>query len=230
MEGISQFLHTLKDPRSLEQLIQWGGYLILAAIIFAETGLLVGFFLPGDSLLVTAGFLAAQPALSGHLNIVVLIVLLCVAAIAGNGVGYWVGVKVGPPLFARPNSRLFNREHLQKTQAFYEKHGGKAIILARFVPIVRTFVPVVAGVARMDYRLYMKYNLWSGMGWVTSMCLLGYGLGTLGQRFAFIKDHIEIVVLAVVFLSLVPGFLHILKERRHKSVPAAQPRETTSVR
>jgi membrane-associated protein len=229
MEGISHFLHTLKDPKALEQLIQWGGYLILVAIIFAETGLLIGFFLPGDSLLVTAGFLAAQPAFSGHLNLVTMTLLLSVAAIAGNAVGYWIGFKVGPPLFARPDSRLFKREHLRKTQAFYEQHGGKAIILARFVPIVRTFVPVVAGVARMNYRLYMTYNVWSGIGWVTSMCLLGYALGRLGQRFAFIKDHIEIVVLAIVFLSLIPAILHVVKERRHKAEPASQPRETTHV-
>jgi membrane-associated protein len=230
MDGIGQFLHSLKDPKALEQLIQWGGYLILVAIIFAETGLLLGFFLPGDSLLVTAGFLAAQPPFSDHLNILVLIVLLCLAAIIGNATGYWVGFKVGPRLFARPDSRLFKREHLRKTHAFYEKHGGKAVILARFVPIVRTFVPVVAGVARMDYRTYMTYNVWSGMGWVTSMCLLGYGLGKLGQRFAFVKDHVELVVLAVVFLSLLPGLLHVIQERRRQHQPEPQSRETTGVR
>src|SRR5262249_39467243 len=168
-----------------------------------------------DSLLVTAGFLAAQPELSGSLNIVTLTLLLCVAAILGQTVGYWIGLKAGPPLFARPDSRLFKREYLQRTKEFYAKHGGKAVVIARFMPIVRTFVPIVAGVAQMDFRSFMLYNLWGGIGWVTSMCLLGYGLGRLGQQFAPIKDHIEIVVLAVIFLSLLPGILHFVKERRH---------------
>jgi membrane-associated protein len=195
-------------------LIRWGGYAVLAAIVFAETGLLIGFFLPGDSLLVTAGFVAAQPELSGNLSIATLVVLLCVAAILGQAVGYWIGFKAGPPLFARQNSRLFKQEHLQKANAFYEKYGGKTIVLARFMPIVRTFVPIVAGVAQMNYRTFMVYNIWGGIGWVTSMCLLGYGLGTLGQRFAPVKDHIEIIILFVIFLSLLPGILHVVKERR----------------
>ena len=122
-------------------------------------------------------------------------------------------------LFRSPNSRLFRQEHLQKTKAFYEQHGGKTIVLARFMPIVRTFVPIVAGVARMNYRDFMLYNLWGGIGWVTSMCLLGYGLGRLGQRFAAVKEHIDLVIVAVIVLSLLPGLLHFLKERRNSAHP-----------
>ena len=203
MHLISQFFHHL---HSLRDLIQWGGLFVLVAIIFAETGLLVGFFLPGDSLLVTAGLFAA----TGQLSLGWLLPALTVAAIAGNAVGYWIGQKAGPRLFSRPDSRLFKRENLLKTQRFYEKHGAKTMVLSRFVPIIRTFAPVVAGMAGMPFGRFMAYNLWGGIGWVCSMCLLGY---FLGNTIPGIDRHIDIVIVVVVALSLLPVAIHALKER-----------------
>jgi membrane-associated protein len=175
-------------------------------IIFAETGLLVGFFLPGDSLLVTAGLFAA----TGNLRLEWIIPSLAAAAIAGNAAGYWIGRKTGPHLFSRPDSRLFKRENLLKTQRFYEKHGAKTMVLSRFVPIIRTFAPVVAGVAGMPFREFMLYNIWGGIGWVCSMCLLGY---FLGNSVPHIEQHIDKVIIAVVALSLLPVAIHAYRER-----------------
>jgi membrane-associated protein len=213
MEAISEFFHRL---HSLEDLIRWGGLVVLVAIVFAETGLLVGFFLPGDSLLITAGLFAAR----GDLPIVWLLLSLSLAAVLGDTVGYWFGNKTGPRLFARPDSRFFRREHLLKTQAFYEKHGGKTIILARFVPLVRTFAPVVAGVAGMAYGRFMAFNVWGGIGWVFSMCLTGYLLG----RFFPGMDRpgaIEKLILLVIVLSVLPIVFHAHKERRQARTAAA---------
>lgn len=203
MHLISQFFHHL---HSLRDLIQWGGLFVLVAIIFAETGLLVGFFLPGDSLLVTAGLFAA----TGQLSLGWLLPALTLAAIAGNAVGYWIGQKAGPRLFSRPDSRLFKRENLLKTQRFYEKHGAKTMVLSRFVPIIRTFAPVVAGMAGMPFGRFMAYNLWGGIGWVCGMCLLGY---FLGNAIPGIDRHIDIVIVVVVALSLLPVAIHAFKER-----------------
>jgi membrane-associated protein len=179
---------------------------VLVGIIFAETGLLIGFFLPGDSLLVTAGLFAA----TGTLQIGWLLPALTAAAIAGNASGYWIGRKAGPPLFSRPDSRFFKRENLLKTQQFYEKHGGKTIVLSRFVPIIRTFAPVVAGAAEMPFGSFMLYNVWGGIGWVCGMCLLGY---FLGNSVPHIEQHIDLVIVGVVVLSLVPVAVHAYRER-----------------
>jgi membrane-associated protein len=203
MQLISDFFHHL---HSLPDLIRWGGPFVLMAIIFAETGLLVGFFLPGDSLLVTAGLFAA----TGDLPLGWMLLGLTLAAIAGNAAGYWIGRKAGPPLFSRPDSRLFKRENLLKTQRFYERHGAKTIVLSRFVPIIRTFAPVVAGVAGMPFRQFMAYNNWGGIGWVCSLVLLGY---FLGNSVPHIEQHIDKVILVVVALSLLPVAIHALKER-----------------
>jgi membrane-associated protein len=198
---------------SLEDLIRWGGYLVLLSIVFAETGLLIGFFLPGDSLLIVAGLFAAR----GHLDILLLILLLSAAAIVGDTVGYWFGNKTGPRLFARPNSRWFKREHLLKTQEFYEKHGGITIVLARFIPLLRTFAPIVAGVAGMEYRRFVAYNIFGGIGWVTTMTLVGYWLGS---RFtpAQLDRYLHLIIGAVIFLSILPPILHAAKERRRSRV------------
>ena len=211
-----EFLHKLHGE-GLNDLIRWGGYAILFAIVFAETGLLIGFFLPGDSLLFVAGTLAA--AYPDQLNIGVLIVLLCIAAITGDAVGYMIGRKVGTSLFNRPDSRFFKREHLLKTQAFYDKHGPKTIVLARFVPIVRTFAPTVAGVAGMSYRTFATYNILGGIGWITSMSLLGYFLGNV----PWVKENFEKAVIGIIFLSILPMIIHFVQERRskHESVAAA---------
>ena len=154
---------------SLDDLIRWGGYVVLFAIVFTETGLLVGFFLPGDSLLITAGVVAA----AGGLNIWWLNVLLIVAAITGDSVGYAIGARLGPRLFTRPKSLLFNPRHIERTRAFYARHGAKTIVIARFVPIIRTFAPVVAGVGQMEYHRFLFYNVAGGVGWVTSMTWAG---------------------------------------------------------
>jgi membrane-associated protein len=205
MQSILQFFHHL---HSLPELIRWGGLVVLTIIIFAETGLFIGFFLPGDSLLVTAGLFAAR----GDLSIVSLLLCATVAAILGHGVGYWFGQKAGEHLYGRPDSRLFKRRHLEKTRAFYVKHGAKTIVLSRFVPLVRTFAPIVAGVAHMPYGRFMLYNIVGGIGWVFSMCLLGY---FLGRRIPGIEQHIDKVIIVVVALSLLPVVIHAYRERAH---------------
>lgn len=206
MQAFLDFVHTLRDPSAL---VAWGGYVGLTIIIFAETGLLIGFFLPGDSLLVTAGLLASQTD-RFNLNVFVLGVLLSVASILGNSVGYYIGKVSGPRLFTRENSLLFNRKHLERARVFYERHGGKTIVLARFMPIVRTFVPVVAGMGQMQYRRYTVYNIIGGLAWIWSMLFIGY---FLGRYIPGIGDHIEIVILVVIFLSLLPGIIAWLRNR-----------------
>ncbi|HVF85758.1 MAG TPA: VTT domain-containing protein [Abditibacteriaceae bacterium] len=212
------FLRDLINPQTLAN----GGYALLFLIVFAETGLLIGFFLPGDSLLFVAGALAAVPATS-HLNIAVLIPLLCVAAIVGDAVGYLIGRKLGPALFSREDSRFFKRAHLQKTQAFYEKHGPKTIVMARFVPIVRTFAPTVAGAAGMNYKSFATYNVLGGCGWVFICCLLGYFLGNIPA----VKNNFEKAVILIVLLSILPIFIHWLQERKAGNRDAALSATTT---
>ncbi|MBI2371477.1 MAG: VTT domain-containing protein [Deltaproteobacteria bacterium] len=191
---------------SLEELIRWGGYLVLVAIVFAETGLLIGFFLPGDSLLVTAGLLAS----TGALDIRLLNLLLSAAAIAGDSVGYYIGHKSGPRIFTREKSLLFARDHLVRTKAFYEKHGGKTIVIARFVPIIRTFAPVVAGVGQMAYRRFVSYNVFGGIFWVGSMTLVGY---FLGRTIPAVQDYIHVVIAIVIVLSILPGVFEVVRAR-----------------
>lgn len=206
-----QFLYDLATGMySLDALIRWGGYIGLVLIVFTETGLLVGFFLPGDSLLITAGLVAA----TGALNIWWVNVLLVIAAVVGDSVGYAIGARMGPRLFTRPKSLLFNPRHVERTRAFYARHGAKTIVIARFVPLVRTFAPVVAGVAGMEYRRFLLYNVAGGVGWVTSMTWAGY---LLGQTVPNISEHIHIVVAIIIVLSLIPIAIEILKERRRRS-------------
>jgi membrane-associated protein len=192
---------------ALDDLVRWGGYVVLAAIVFTETGLLFGFFLPGDSLLVTAGVVAA----AGHLNIWWLNALLAVAAVVGDSVGYAIGWRLGPRLFTRPRSRLFNPRHVERTRAFYARYGAKTIVIARFVPIVRTFAPVVAGVGQMEYRRFVFYNVAGGVGWVTSMTWAGF---LLGQVVPDLGRRLHIVVVIVILLSLVPIAIEVIRERR----------------
>jgi membrane-associated protein len=195
---------------SLDDLIRWGGYAVLFAIVFTETGLLVGFFLPGDSLLITAGIVAA----AGGLNIWWLNVILIVAAITGDSVGYAIGVRLGPRLFTRPQSLLFNPRHVERTRVFYARHGPKTIVIARFVPLIRTFAPVVAGVGQMEYRRFIFYNVAGGIGWVTSMTWAGYGLGRVIPN---LGSYIHLVVGIVIVLSVIPIVIEILRERRRRS-------------
>jgi membrane-associated protein len=205
-----EFLHDLaRGAYSLDSLIQWGGYGVLFAIVFAETGLLVGFFLPGDSLLITAGLVAS----AGGLNIWWLNAVLIVAAVVGDSVGYAIGRRLGPRVFTREKSLLFNPVHVERTRRFYERYGPKTIVIARFVPIVRTFAPVLAGVGEMEYRRFVFYNVAGGVGWVVSMTCAGYSMG----QFPVIASNIHIVVVVVIVLSLVPIAVELLRERRRQS-------------
>jgi membrane-associated protein len=183
---------------SLREIVIWGGYIGLFAIIFAETGLLIGFFLPGDSLLVTAGLYAAA---TGELDPAILIAVLSVAAVSGDATGYWIGLRAGHSLYARPQSRFFRRDHLIKTREFYEKYGGITIVVARFMPFARTFAPVVAGIGEMRYRRFALFNIFGGVGWVVSMTLLGFYLGT---AIPGIEEKIEYVIGIVVLISILP--------------------------
>jgi membrane-associated protein len=210
-----EFFYGLLDGSvSLADLIRWGGYLVLVAIVFCETGLLVGFFLPGDSLLITAGLVAA----AGSLDIWLLNLLLIPAAIIGDSVGYAIGYRAGPRLFTKEQSLLFSRKHLLRTREFYEKYGGKTIVLARFIPLLRTFAPVVAGIGQMRYRRFLFYNVFGGFLWVASLTWAGYLLGTLIPD---ISRYIHIVVLVVILLSMVPVVVELWKARRR--APAVKP-------
>jgi membrane-associated protein len=226
MESISELLQQVREylnPKVIiELLLAKGGlfvYFGLVFIVFAETGLAVGFFLPGDSLLVVAGLFAA----AGKLNLALLLVILFIAAVVGDAVGYYTGARLGPRLFKRQKSLLFRPSHLQRAHAFYEKYGGKTIVIARFVPIVRTFAPIVAGAAEMPYRRFVVFNGAGGFLWVSSMLLSGYFLGSLlKSKFGIdLDEHIEWVVIVVVLLSLMPPFIEYLKSRREKSRAAA---------
>jgi len=204
MESIREFIHFITDVRGL---VQTGGYVALAIIVFAETGLMIGFFLPGDSLLVTAGLFAAK----GDLDIVVLNVLLITCAILGDATGYFIGKRLGPALFRKEDSFLFKKKHLIATHEFYERHGGKTIIIARFVPIIRTFAPVVAGMANMGYRRFAAFNIIGGVAWVFSMTMVGYSLIKI---FPQAEKHIHIIIVVVIFVSMLPGVIEFLRQRR----------------
>jgi membrane-associated protein len=196
------------DPTHL---INTFGLIGMMIILFAECGLLIGFFLPGDSLLFTGGLLIADGLIA---PLWVALILLPIAAVAGNLVGYWIGRKAGPALFDRPDSRLFKRKHLDRAHEFFERNGGKTIILARFVPIVRTFATVVAGAARMDFRKFAVYSLIGGILWTISVTLLGYWLGQI----AVVRDHIELFIVGILVLSFVPVAVEALRQRRRSRV------------
>jgi membrane-associated protein len=210
---VTELLALLPQFPTLEEIIVWGGYVGLFAIIFSETGLLVGFFLPGDSLLVTAGLFAAR----GELDIVLLNVLLIIAAITGDAVGYLIGLRAGHALFNRPQSRWFRRDHLLKTKEFYDKYGGITIIMARFMPFARTFAPVVAGVAEMPYRRFALFNFTGGILWIMSMTLIGY---FLAKTFPGIEKNIEYVIAVVIFLSILPIIIKYIQHKRKNTTAA----------
>lgn len=200
----------------IEATISAVGVLGILAIVFAESGLLIGFFLPGDSLLFTAGFLAQVDILK--VNIHLLVLLIFIAAVLGDSVGYTFGRRVGRKLFTRPNSRLFRQENIQKAEAFYQKHGGKTIILARFVPVVRTFAPVVAGVGNMRYRTFLAYNLIGGLLWAGGITYLGYFLGAWFTSLGLDIDQVILPVVAVIILlSISPALVHLLKDREQRT-------------
>ncbi|MDB5311359.1 MAG: yghB [Gemmataceae bacterium] len=203
------YVEALKQPG-----VMWAAFVAVNLIVFTETGLLIGFLLPGDSLLVVTGIVAR----TADWPLAPLMAALCAMAVFGDTVGYWIGAKAGPAIFNRPSSRFFKREHLLAARAYYDRHGGKTIIIARFIPIIRTFVPVVAGAARMEYRTFLFYNVFGGVGWITSMLMIGYMLDPVlrqvfGPEFEIAK-HIDKVIVLVVGLSVVPLFL---KGYRHWS-------------
>ena len=211
MLSLVDLVRILTSPDRLIQLLSpmftsWLGYALLFAIVFSETGLLVGFFLPGDSLM----FLVGAVAGAGNLNMFVVNLVLMAAAILGDSFGYALGRRTGPAIFDRPDSRWFRREHLARTHAFYEKYGGKTIVYARFVPIVRTFAPFVAGVGKMNYGRFLSFNVFGGIGWVLSMTLAGYNLGNV----AIVRKNFEKVVIGIVLVSVLPMVIHYLRSRR----------------
>ncbi|HNV02996.1 MAG TPA: VTT domain-containing protein [Vicinamibacterales bacterium] len=203
MEHIESFFRFFYN---VPELIRIAGLYGLIAIIFSETGLMVGFFLPGDSLLVTAGLFAAR----GDLNIETLLPALILAAIAGNTTGYWIGNRAGRALYSRPNSFFFRREHLVRAHEFYERHGGKAVTLAQFMPFFRTFTPVVAGAAEMAYRRFITFNVIGAVAWITSMLLTGYYLGRVVPD---LQHRIHLLIAGVIFASLLPALVAWLKEK-----------------
>ena len=214
MHQLVALFHKIYDVQGL---VRFGGLAALTAIIFAETGLLFGFFLPGDSLLVTAGLYCTSVAGEQPLlNIVWLNLAAMTAAIVGDTVGYWIGAKSGPKLFTREQSLFFSRKHLLRTKEFYERHGGKTIIIARFLPFARTFAPIVAGIGQMSYRRFISFNVFGGMGWVASMTLLGFSLGKI---YPPITKQIDKVIIVIIAVSLVPGAISYLLNRK-KSPPA----------
>jgi membrane-associated protein len=203
IDSLRQLLARLYDVRGL---IEWGGPLLVCIIVFVETGMFVGFFLPGDSLLVTAGVFAG----AGHVSLSTLLIFVTLCAIAGDQLGYWIGRVAGQNLYKREDSRFFKKRHLERAHNFYERYGGKTIILARFVPIVRTFCPPVAGAAKMSYSRYLIYDVAGGIVWVWSMTLLGY---TLGRTVPNIDRRIHIVIAVVIIASLIPAAYSAWKAR-----------------
>ncbi len=239
-EQLQKIIMTLIDPRNLRNPaafkaalnqpgVFWASVVAVNLIVFTETGLLLGFLLPGDSLLVVLGVVAYL----SDWNLLLLIGPLCVSAIIGDSVGYWIGSKAGPAIFRRPDSRFFKQAYLQKARDFYDRHGGKTIIIARFIPIVRTFVPVVAGASKMDYRTFLFYNVIGGIAWITSMILFGYFVipladpifqKLLGNPNFTMAAQIDKLVIVVVFLSILPMIIKGYRAwRAHRATPPTPP-------
>jgi membrane-associated protein len=219
LQSLLHFLHSLFDPEGLRELIRTGGPGLICGIVFVETGFFVGFFLPGDSLLITAGIFAAVAAVPIPALLLRWLLPVMACAIAGDQIGYWIGRSAGAALYKRKDSFFFRREHLQRAHDFYEKYGGRAVILARFAPIVRTFCPPVAGAARMPYARYLSYDIFGGIFWVGAMILGGY---TLGRSVPNIGKYIHYVIAVVVLVSILPAIIGILKSRKNSPAPLGE--------
>jgi membrane-associated protein len=215
LETLLHFLRSLYDPEGLKELIRSGGAPLICGIVFVETGFFVGFFLPGDSLLITAGIFAA----AGVIPLKWLLAPVMACAIVGDQIGYWIGRTLGPALYKKEDSLLFRRSHLQRAHEFYEKYGGRAVILARFVPIVRTFCPPVTGAAAMPYSRYLLFDIFGGILWVGTMILGGFFLGrsvpNIGQR-------VHYVILVVAVLSILPAMIGVLRSRKTQAQPGRE--------
>jgi membrane-associated protein len=214
VNSVLEVWHSLTDPERLIHLLSgafggWLGYALLAGIVFAETGLLVGLFLPGDSLLFTIGVVAG----AGGLDVVRITLLLTMASIVGDQSGYFLGYRTGPRIFSRPDSRLFKQEYVARTMRFFERHGGKTLIYAKFVPVVRTFAPFMAGVGKMRYARFLSFNIFGGIGWVVSMTTAGYFLGGV----PVIRRNFEKVVIGIVVVSVLPVLVQFLQARRERA-------------
>ena len=214
ISSVLEFLRALTNPDRLIELLStllsgWLGYTVLCGIVFAETGLLLGFFLPGDSLLFTVGVLSG----AGQLQIAVINAVLMAAAMIGDTTGFFLGRHTGPRIFTRNDSLLFKQENVQRTKAFYDRYGGKTIIFARFVPVIRTFAPFMAGVSGMPYPRFLSFSIFGSMGWVFLMTMLGYSLGSV----PFVRKHFDAAVLLIIFLSLLPTFNEAWKHWRGKA-------------
>jgi membrane-associated protein len=214
LHSLIEFIRTLTNPERLIELLStilsgWLGYAALFGIVFSETGLLLGFFLPGDSLMFTVGVVAS----TGTLDIWLVNVVLCAAAVIGDSTGYLLGRQTGPRIFSRPDSRLFKQEYITRTKAFYAKYGGKTIVMARFVPIVRTFAAFVAGVGQMPYLKFLPYSICGAVLWVVSLTTLGYQIGGI----PFVRRNFDKAILAIILISLMPTAIELLKARRQKA-------------
>ncbi len=219
IHSLFDFLRSLTDPERLIHLLStllsgWLGYAVLAGLVFSETGLLIGLVIPGDSLLFTVGVVAG----AGELNLVAVIALLAVSAIAGDSTGYLLGRQTGPRIFSRPDSRFFKQEYVTRTKAFYERYGGKTIMFARFVPIVRTFAAFLAGVGEMPYLKFLPFSLAGGIGSVVLLTVLGYELGSV----PIVRRYFDIVILLIIFISLLPTVIEVVRGMREHKARAAQ--------
>lgn len=217
ISGILEFLRALTNPERLIELLStllsgWLGYSALSGVVFAETGLLLGFFLPGDSLLFTVGVVAG----AGQLNIALINVALMAAAMIGDSTGFFLGRHTGPRIFTRQDSTFFKQEYVTRTKHFYDRYGGKTIIFARFVPVIRTFAPFMAGVSQMPYRRFLSFSVFGSTGWVFLMTMLGYELGSV----PIVRKHFDAAVLLIIFVSLLPTFREAWKHWRGRSAPA----------
>ena len=204
-----EFLKHLTDPQSI---IHYGGLALLLFVVFAETGLLVGFFLPGDSLIFISGMICvSKPELLG-VNLVILITSLSSAAIAGNMVGYWFGHRVGPPLFERKDSIIFKKKYLEVTRDFYNKNGGKTLIVGRFLPIIRTFAPILAGVIKIDFKKFMLYNFIGAVAWVSILCGVGYYLGS----YVWVQKNIGYIVIGLIIITTIPLITTVIRRKKKR--------------
>lgn len=214
---------------NLLDFIVWASIFGVAAVVFAESGLLIGFFLPGDSLLFATGFLIQAGILPANIHLAVLVIFI--AAVLGDSVGYTFGRKIGPKIFNRKDARLFKQEYIQRAQGFYEKHGGKTIIIARFIPIVRTFAPVVAGAGKMEYRRFLTFNVIGGLLWAAGVTYAGYFLGSVFEHAGIEIDHVIIpIILVIILISVLPPAIHILKDKKNRTALwASTKRELASI-